>query len=270
MLKYGERILLMISGGKDSLAMLRILDKIARPHGSELVAATIDEGIEGYREDAIEIAKNACLSLNVPHHVFGFKELFGYTMDKIEQLKDEQSSCSLCGILRRRAMDVVAQKLDIHVVATAHNLDDILQTFLINLLNNDVKRLPWNLLAHNETERFSQRRIKPLAEIYEEELALYSFLNKERFQGVSCPYMHEGIRSEIRSILNTLEKKHPGVKYSMLKSMIEVSENTKGTTAKEIQECKQCGYPTFSNTCSVCSLLNQLNQTVAKNVSKER
>ncbi len=264
MLKYGERILLMVSGGKDSLAMLRILNKIARPHGSELVAATIDEGIENYREDAVEIAKNACLSLNVPHHVFGFRELFGYTMDQIEQLKDEQSSCSLCGILRRRAMDIIAQKLNIRIVATAHNLDDILQTFFINLLNNDIKRLPWNLLAHNETEFFNQRRIKPLAEIYEEELALYSFLNKERFQSVSCPYMHEGIRSEIRTILNMLEKNHPGIKYSLLKSMIEVSENT-GTTKKEIEKCEKCGYPTFSKTCSVCSLLNQLNQTVEKN-----
>ncbi len=76
--------------------------------------------------------------------------------------------------------------------------------------------------------------------------------------------MHEGIRSEIRTILNTLEKNHPGIKYSLLKSMIEVSENTR-ITKKEIEKCEKCGYPTFSKTCSVCSLLNQLNQTVEKN-----
>jgi len=257
MLKYGERILLMISGGKDSLAMLRIMNSVARTHASELVAATVDEGIEEYREDGVEIAKDACSNLGIVHYVYGFKDLFSYTMDEIEKLKGKESSCSICGILRRRAMDIIAQKLDIHIVATAHNLDDIIQTFLINLLNNDIKRLPWNLPIHSETELFSQRKIKPLAEIYEEELSLYSFLNKERFQKVSCPYMHEGIRSEIRQILNALEKDHPGIKYSFFNSAINVSTYMRFPKI-ERQRCKKCNYPTFSEKCSVCSALDAL------------
>lgn len=257
MLNYGERVLLMVSGGKDSLAMLRMMNNIARSHASEIIAATIDEGIQGYREDAVKIAKNACSTFGIPHHIFGFKDFFGYTMDEIELLKGAESSCSICGILRRRAMDLIAQKLDAHVVATAHNLDDIIQTFLINLLNNDVKRLPWNLPVHHETELFGQRRIKPLAEIYEEELALYSFLNKERFQKVSCPYMHEGIRSEIRDIMNALEKNHPGIKYSLFKSALNVPSFMTMPKMERLR-CEKCNYPTFSKECSVCSTLDKL------------
>jgi cytoplasmic tRNA 2-thiolation protein 1 len=265
MLNYGEKILLMVSGGKDSIAMLRIMNNIARSHASEIIAATIDEGIRGYREDAVEIAKDACSALGISHHIFSFKDLFGYSMDEIELLKDAESSCSICGILRRRAMDLIAQKLDVHVVATAHNLDDIAQTFLINLLNNDVKRLPWNLPLHNETELFSQRRIKPLAELYEEEVAVYSFLNKERFQKVSCPYMHEGIRSEIRDTMNVLEKNHPGIKYSFFNSAVNVPSFMK-VPKMEGRRCEGCGYPTFSKKCSVCTTLDKLKKKQTKQV----
>jgi cytoplasmic tRNA 2-thiolation protein 1 len=265
MLNYGEKVLLMLSGGKDSLTMLRIMNNIVSSHASQIVAATIDEGIKGYREDAVEIAEEACSAIGVPHHIFSFKDLFGYSMDEIELLKDEESSCSICGILRRRAMDLIAQKLGLHVVATAHNLDDIAQTFLINLLNNDVKRLPWNLPLHNETELFNQRRIKPLAELYEEEVALYSFLNKERFQKISCPYMHEGIRSEIRDIINTLEKNHPGIKYSFFNSAVNVP-SVMEMPKTEVHRCEGCGYPTFSNRCSVCITLDRLKNKRTKQV----
>jgi len=259
MLHYGEKVLLMVSGGKDSLSMLRIISKVARSHASEVLVATIDEGIEGYRDDAIEISAKACAELNVPHQVFSFKDLFGYSMDQIESLKEDISSCSVCGILRRRAMDIVAQKLNVNVVATAHNLDDIIQTFLINLLNSDIKRLPWNLPVHHETSLFTQKRIKPLAEIYEEELALYALLNKERFQEASCPYMHEGIRTEIRSLLNDLETNHPGIKYSFFNSAIKIPKMMTIKT-KERKRCEKCGYPTFTNKCSVCSTLASLNR----------
>jgi cytoplasmic tRNA 2-thiolation protein 1 len=265
MLNYGERVLLMVSGGKDSLAMLKIIKNIARSHASEVLAATIDEGIQGYREDAIEISEKACSILGVSHYVFSFKDFFDYTMDEIELLKGTESSCSICGILRRRAMDLIAQKLKVRVIATAHNLDDIIQTFLINLLNNDLKRLPWNLPVHHETELFNQRRIKPLAEIYEEELALYSFLNKERFQKVSCPYMHEGIRSEIRDTINVLEKNHPGIKYSFFKSAINVPNFMK-MPEMERSRCEKCKYPTFSKKCSVCSTLDKLRNKGIKQV----
>lgn len=260
MLNYGEKILLMVSGGKDSLAMLRILNKITKTHASEIVVATIDEGISEYREDALEIVKKVCNELEVPHYIFKFKDLFGYTIDEISNLRKKWSACSICGIFRRRAMVLIAQKLNIQVVATAHNLDDIIQTFLINLLNNDLKRLKWNLPVHYETSIFPQRRIKPLAEIYEEELALYSFLNNERFQKMACPYMHEGIRSQIREILNNLERSHPGIKYSLFHSAMGISKSIT-LPKKERKKCKICGAPTFSEKCSLCTILSELNGT---------
>ena len=115
----------------------------------------------------------------------------------------------MCGVFRRRAIDEAAVKAKVDVVATAHNLDDYVQTFMMNLLHGDVERLGW-LDPSTYDDDFPVRRVKPLTEVYEEEVALYAYLSKIPFQSASCPYMHEGLRSEVRDYLNELESKHPG------------------------------------------------------------
>ena len=87
------------------------------------------------------------------------------------------------------------------VVATAHNLDDHVQTFMMNLMHGDVERLGWFDPSVVDGD-FPFRRVKPFMEIYEEEIALYAHLTGLPFQNASCPYMHEGLRSEVRDYLN--------------------------------------------------------------------
>ncbi|MEM3708485.1 MAG: tRNA 2-thiocytidine biosynthesis TtcA family protein, partial [Nitrososphaerales archaeon] len=221
LLKYGDRIGVAVSGGKDSLSLLKILNEICKPHASKLYAITIDEGIFGYREEAIGICKKFIKEINVPHYVFSFRKLYGFGLDDVIKLrKSKISACSICGILRRRALDIAAKELDVNVIATAHNLDDIIQTFMINILNGDTDRIRWLDPEIKPRSAFIIRRVKPLMEIYEKEIAMYAFLNNIPFQTVTCPYMNEGIRSEIRFIINALEDKHPGVKYNILNTAI--------------------------------------------------
>ena len=68
------------------------------------------------------------------------------------------------------------------------------------------------------------RKIKPLAEIYESEIVFYAFTNKLPFQTEPCPHMNEGIRTEIREFLNSLEDQHSGIKNNMYRSIIKISE----------------------------------------------
>ena len=151
LLERGDKIAVALSGGKDSSSLLHVLKKITVDHGSELYAVTVDEGVEGYRDESRMLAEKICTLLDVPQIVVSFDELFGFNLDAALSQKDRNfTSCTMCGTLRRRAIDLAAKKIDATVIATAHNLDDFLQTFLINLMNNDLQRTAWlNPLSFN-------------------------------------------------------------------------------------------------------------------------
>ncbi len=167
MLRRGERVGVAVSGGKDSLSLLKILHGLGAGGDSGLVALTVDEGVEGYRDEAIEHARGLCDELGVELVLVSYKGLFGFSLDQALDWKDprELSSCSMCGVFRRRAIDEAAVKAKVDVVATAHNLDDYVQTFMMNLLHGDVERLGW-LDPSAYDDDFPVRRVKPLTEVY--------------------------------------------------------------------------------------------------------
>jgi len=173
MLRRGEKVGVAVSGGKDSLSLLKILHELNADHGSGqtggLVALTVDEGVKGYRDEAIEHARALCDQLGVELVLVSYSDLFGFSLDQALDWKDERelSSCSMCGVFRRRAIDEAAVKAKVDVVATAHNLDDYVQTFMMNLLHGDVERLGW-LDPSTYDDDFPVRRVKPLTEVYEE------------------------------------------------------------------------------------------------------
>jgi cytoplasmic tRNA 2-thiolation protein 1 len=263
MLHYGDKVGIAISGGKDSTSLLYVMNEIMKGHGSKLYALTIDEGIEGYREEAIRNAEKLAEELSISLIVGSYKENFGFTLD--EALEERTSkgikttSCAICGPLRRRSIDLAAEELGVNVVATAHNLDDVLQTFYINLYAGDLERIRWldPSFRHNNPD-FKLRRIKPMIEIYEMELAFFAYQNNLPFQSESCPYMNEGIRTEIRAHLNELERKHPGIKYSALKTVLGIASSmrTDLATSKKAMRCEKCGSVSTGPICSVCKTLN--------------
>lgn len=260
MLRQGERVGVAVSGGKDSLSLLKILHELDRGEG-ELVALTVDEGVKGYRDEAIEHTRALCGQLGVELVLVSYSELFGFSLDQALDWKDERelSSCSMCGVFRRRAIDEAALKAKVGVVATAHNLDDYVQTFMMNLMHGDVERLGWSDPASHD-ESFPIRRVKPLTEVYEEEVALYAYLSKIPFQSASCPYMHEALRSEVRDYLNELEAKHPGMKNVLLASALDVTSRLSGGARngdrppKETVPCAKCGKPSSKGVCGVCRM----------------
>ncbi|MEM0075717.1 MAG: TIGR00269 family protein [Conexivisphaerales archaeon] len=263
MLKHGERIGIAVSGGKDSLSLLSIMSKIAPDHGSEIIAITIDEGIEGYRDESIENARYITRKLGIKMIVLGYKDLFGFSQDEAMTRKSTKiTSCAICGTLRRRAIDIAISRADVDVVATAHNLDDMVQTFLINVMNGDMRRLAW-LSGVSSGSAFKTRRIHPFMEIYEKESTLYAFVNHIPLQTEKCPYMNEGIRSTIRAFLNGLEDLHPGIKLMMLKSALSIAESLRkdyGSVAAK--RCSLCGLPSSKDPCLACQLSSMLSLPV--------
>jgi len=262
MIKHNELVAVAVSGGKDSLVLLKIIKEMLQTHSFRIMAITIDEGIPGYRNEALEIVEKFCTELNVEHKVYAYKDLFELTLDEALDLRDNEktSSCSICGTLRRRAIDYAAKDVGADVIATGHNLDDTLQTFVINMLSGDTTKIGW---MDPDTSTNDLRKIKPFCEIYESEIVFYAFTNDIPFQSEPCPHMNEGIRTEIREFLNSLENQHSGIKNNLYQSILKVSESVKNFNTKEKTKCEKCGNDCTGNVCSVCSVVLKLkeNQT---------
>ncbi len=257
LIQRGDVVGVAVSGGKDSLSLLHVLKQISLSHNFTIKAITIDEGIPGYRDEALHIVSDFCKKMQVQHDDYSYKELFGTTLEESLELRGNEkiSSCSICGVLRRRAIDFGAKNLNVDVIATAHNIDDVLQTFLINLLSGDTNRIGW-MDPHTADRKV--RRIKPFCEIYENEIVFYAFTNDIPFQSEECPHMNEGVRTEIRNFLNLLEKNHIGIKNNMYKSILKISSTVKNSNNKEWKTCSKCGTECTGETCAVCNTLINL------------
>lgn len=258
MLRYDDHIAIAVSGGKDSLTLLRILRKVERRFPkARLTAITVDEGIRGYRAEAIKLARRYCNELEVDHVVVSFRELFGTTLDKIVRSKKQLSPCSYCGVLRRRAIHIGAKRVKANKIATAHNLDDEVQTILLNIFHGDAKRIARvEPVLIDPAGRFLER-IKPMCEIPEKEVALFAHLAGIEFQTCPCPYLKTALRNDVREMLNRVEQKHPGTKFTVFRSMERIRDYLKAAMPPaELKNCRNCGEPTTQALCEVCKTLD--------------
>lgn len=264
MIEYGDKVAVGVSGGKDSLSLLYVLKMLFDQHpnnGNELVAVTIDEGIKGYRDESLQIVKDFCAQLNIDSKILSYQSLFGIDMDQamIQRSSQKISSCSMCGTFRRRAIDIAAETVEADIVATAHNMDDQLQTFMINLLAGDVERIGWIYPEPVQYMQTGMKKVKPFVEIYEYEIAFYALQRDIPFQSEECPYMNESIRTDLREFFNRLERDHPGIKYNAYRSMTKVSKVFRNSMPpSQTKKCSRCGRVSTGDICSVCRTLSIL------------
>ena len=266
MLEFNDKIAVAVSGGKDSVSLLHILAKIERGYPKTLlVAVTVDEGIKGYRDEALKIADENCQKLGIEHHVVSFKELYGYRLDEIvKSLKQKGESgltpCAYCGVLRRKALNIAARNLKADKLATAHTLDDETQTILLNIFHGDVLRIAREKPVTDEAHPKLVQKVKPFCEIPEKETALYAYVGKIKFQSMPCPYASEALRNDVRTMLNRMEEKHAGIKFTILKSIEKIRPALEDIASKEgLRECIECGEPTTEETCRTCQMLRRLS-----------
>lgn len=258
MFEFDSRIAVGVSGGKDSINLLHLLTEIEEKFPrAELIAVSIDEGVRGYRDEALNLAREACRRLGVECLTLSFKELFGVTMDEIVEKtgEGELTPCSYCGVLRRRALNEAARRVEADRLATAHNLDDMAQTALLNMMRGDLRRLAGMHPAGGDLRGFV-RRVKPFCEVPERESTLYAYLRGFEFQSMPCPYAKEAMRTDIRRFLNRMEVKRPGTKFTVYRTALKLIPGIRG--AEVIGRCRICGEPTPGETCRVCQMVEEL------------
>lgn len=252
-IKRGEHIGVGLSGGKDSMATLRMLWKYSNKIGFELTCIGVDEGVKGYRGETISAARSLTEELDVPFEVFSFGESYGRTLD---ELAVNGRGCTYCGVLRRRLLNQKARVLGIDRLATGHNLDDEVQAVMMNYLRGDLERLV--RLSNPLRGDGLVRRIKPLSEMPEKEVALYSLLTNLGASFAECPYSRS-FRTTARDFINQIERDNPGIKFSIMRGYEKLTPYLKSYSRSELMRCSSCGEPTSQKICNACKILKEVN-----------
>ena len=263
-----ERVAVAVSGGKDSLALLHYLTRLSRRSapGWEIRAVLVDEGIRGYREHTVERFKKVAGELGVEYRIISFRERLGYTLDEIVALARERGlpykPCTYCGVFRRYLLNIAAREMGATVVATGHNLDDIVQTYLMNILGNDWEKISrLGPVSGPASHPKFVRKVKPFYEILEKETTLYAILNGLYTGFEECPYARLGQRWEIRRMINRLEETNPGTKHRLLRSLLtslEILRKAGIGGEGEVGTCELCGEPSAHPVCRACLLRIEL------------
>ena len=250
MIKSGDKIAVALSGGKDSFLLLKILHEIiaVRPD-VELIVISVDEGIEGYRDEILSRALRFADEMGIQSRIGKFKDEFGVTMDEIVRRDFPEAPCSFCGVFRRAILNKLAKENGATKVATGHNLDDEAQSVLMNYLKGDIDRLA-RLMPERSVDGLIPR-IKPLREIPEREITLFGILEGFPTSVRKCPYADDAFRSDMREVLNILEDDHPGISYSLMRGFDKIRELLPASAVK-IEQCKTCGEPSSGRACKVC------------------
>jgi len=250
------------SGGKDSTTVLYMIHKIFGNRSDiKITAIAIDEGIKGYRSIYLKQLERFCKEHGITLKIYSFKKEFGKSLDDILK-KNKMKPCSVCGVLRRYLLNKKSQELKFDKLVTGHNLDDEVQSVLMNQFRNNVNvsaRLgPITGVIKNK--KFVPR-VKPLYLLTDKEIKAYALL-KDFVDGfVECPYSSDSYRGDIRNMLNEFEWHYAGTKHSIILSFLEILPLLKLNykDGSKIKYCGRCGEVCSSDQCNTCKLLDKLN-----------
>jgi tRNA 2-thiocytidine biosynthesis protein TtcA len=217
MIEDGDRIMVGLSGGKDSWALLQVLDVLRRraPIAFSLIAVNVDSGYKEYKHDLIARTCEARgWEYRIEHTDIG--ELIEDILD------DNQTPCSLCARLRRGVLYRIATELGATKIALGHHADDFIETLLLNLFfAGALKAMPAKLVSDNGQHVV----IRPLVYVGEDEARQYAKESELPIIGCCCPACGDLAlqRQRAKKLLMELELEHPGVKQSMLKALANVA-----------------------------------------------
>lgn len=248
-LKKKEKILVAISGGKDSAVTAYLLKRL----GYKIKGIHIDLGLGKYSENCLKSVKELCNKLKIKLYLYSVKKETGKTMSDIFKHKDEKlSNCTLCGVMKKWLLNKKSRELKADKIATGHNFNDGLETFLMNLFkgsqNSNLNSVP---ILKTKNKKFIVR-IKPLFFIANGKIENYcKKLNLPVYKKI-CPYRGETYRVETRDFVKKLSDKE---KKNLMKNFLELAEKIK-KDEKETRYCEVCGEPSRKNLCKRCELLN--------------
>lgn len=257
LIEPGEKVVIGLSGGKDSVLTCHLLSKFRKDFDFELAAVSIDEGISGYRSKGIDTARKNVADLDIELVEVSFKDEFGFRLDAISQFY--KSSCIPCGIFRRYLLNKTAYRLGADKLATGHNMDDEIQSFLMSFARADLRKFTKFGPKLGRIHQKMVPRIKPLWEIPEKDVGVWAVLNNVDVHFAECPYSYKSLRAKMRDQLNRFEGKRPGTKLAIFESF-KKTFNFDKIGKIEIGECEMCGEPSSLKICKACKMIDDIKR----------
>jgi len=223
LIEDGDKILVGLSGGKDSLALVELLGKRARifkPRFSVIAVHVVMKNIP-YQSD-LEYLKSHAAAYDVPLIVF--ETSFDPTTDT------RKSPCFLCSWNRRKALFAVAKENGCNKIALGHHMDDILETLLMNMTYQGAfSTMPPKLVM----SKFDMTIIRPMCLIHESDLLELAKIRSYKKQVKNCPYESGSSRSDMKGVLKQLESMNPEARYSLWGSMTNIQTDLLPDAMKE-------------------------------------
>jgi uncharacterized protein (TIGR00269 family) len=254
-LKKSDKILVALSGGKDSSVTAHLLKKF----GYNIEGFHLDLKIGGHSEKCLKAIKQLCNDLDIKLHVYDTKKEFGSSMCYIrsaiqsKQKGNRLRNCAICGVIKKWVFNKEARRLKANKIATGHNLDDEAQTFLMNIFKGSPK-LSANIgpITQNAPNKKFIPRIKPLFYVLEDDVRAYSKKKKLSVFYEKCPCALSSYRIQVREFLETISEKD---KRNIVENFEKLSKKIQKSKDTRINYCISCGEPSRKDVCKKCEIM---------------
>ena len=261
MFTESNRLLVAVSGGKDSLSLWDILWRSGYQADGLYICLGIDGGIR-YSEESQRLTEEFAAQRGLKLHTVNVYQELGETVPEIADRarRGKGKPCSVCGMVKRHIMNRAAREGGYDVLVTGHNLDDEAAILFGNTLNWVPGYLvrQWPVLEANRPGLV--RKAKPLCRIYERDMAAYALLRGIEYIYEECPYAKGSKSIYYKELLNRLEADRPGAKLSFYLSFLEAKKNGlfaphADPDVEKLHTCSSCGQPTSApDECAFCRM----------------
>jgi len=251
MFEANNRVGVAISGGKDSSALLHALHE-GFPD-VELVALHVDLGITHYSPHCRRKAEELAKALNVNLYIFDLEKELGFNISDFQLTHYKRRICSACGAIKRHVFEVLAERADAKILATGHNLDDVVATMLNNFFSGNWSQLVRLKPVLKPLVPRQTVKVKPLIKTPEQENLLYCFYANVPFREIDCPHVHKKGIQRNQETLRHLSKSNPNFLHQTLNNFLElISILEKSMEKPKLKKCKICGFPALAEICAFC------------------
>jgi tRNA-5-methyluridine54 2-sulfurtransferase len=248
MLGHGDRVLVAVSGGKDSLALWDVLLEL----GYDATGLYLGLGIGGYSDRSHDVSEAFARARGAELRVVDLAETYGFDVPTAGRT-GSRSTCAVCGLSKRYVFNDAAASGGFDVVATGHNLDDEAATLLGNTLrwNTEyIARQSPMLPAHDGMVK----KVKPLHRVSELETAAFAFLRGIDYIVEECPLVAGNTQLRYKDAMNAIETTSPGTKAQFFLGYLDRARPLfeRGDDAVDLRPCEACSQPTTGRFCAFC------------------
>lgn len=256
-----DRILVAVSGGKDSLSLWYVLDRLR--YKTEGVYINLGIEHDGYSDRSQEHVEAFAVENGLDYQVVDVAETYGRGVPALISTTRGHRMCAACGLVKRHIMNRIAYEGEYAAIATGHNGDDEAAVLMQNVLHWQTGYLRRQAPVLPQVHPRLARKVKPLCRTYERDVAAYALVRGIDYIQQECPYSKKAQTLFYKDILNQIERRSPATKQQFYVTYLKAKDEGLFSEVEEegrvYHTCPRCGQPTLADDlCAFCKLWENL------------